>query len=139
MRKKEKHLKGFQKLQKVAKREKETHKFESSRCKVLGMGEVETLRGKKLWTQERSSGREIRFLAEEFNISRFNILRGKPQLWNTLKELKACITKEKGVERVVLKSHEVLTCLRPSYWQMNVFRGNKGSCNMKIYSKGDNL
>lgn len=48
MRKKEKHLKGFQKLQKVAKREKETHKFESSRCKVLGMGEVETLRGKKL-------------------------------------------------------------------------------------------
>jgi hypothetical protein len=107
---KEKHLKGFQKLKK-AKREKETHKCVSSRCEVLGMGEVESLRGMKLWTEERFSARDIMFLAEEFNISRFNILRGKPQLWNTLKELKACITKEKGVERVVLQSDEVLTCL----------------------------
>jgi hypothetical protein len=80
-------------------------------CEVLGMGEVESLRGKKLQTEERFSARDIRFLAEEFNISRFNILRGKPELGNTLKVLTACITKEKGVERVVLQSDEVLTCL----------------------------
>jgi hypothetical protein len=43
--------------------EKEPHKCES-------------LRGKKLQTEERFSARDIRFLAEEFNI-----LRGKPQLY----------------------------------------------------------
>jgi hypothetical protein len=75
MRTKEKHLKCLQKLTK-AKCEKEPHKCESSGCEVLGMGEVESLRGKKLQTEERFSARDIRFLAEEFNI-----LRGKPQLY----------------------------------------------------------
>jgi hypothetical protein len=44
------------------------------------MGEVESLRGKKLQTDKRFSARDIRFLAEEFDISRVNILRGKPEL-----------------------------------------------------------
>jgi hypothetical protein len=59
MRMKEERLKGFQKLRK-ANRKKEMHKYESSRCEVLGMGEVESLRGKKLQTEERVSARDIK-------------------------------------------------------------------------------
>jgi hypothetical protein len=36
------------------------HKCESSRCEVLGRGEVESLRGKKLQTEERFSARDIK-------------------------------------------------------------------------------
>lgn len=75
MRMKEKHLKGFRKLKKQPNVRKKHINVKVLGVKFLAWGEVESLRGKKLETDERLfSARDIRFLGrgiQHFQIQHF--------------------------------------------------------------------
>ncbi len=67
--------------------------------KFLAWEKLKVLRGKKLQTEERFSARDIRFLAEEFDISRINILRGKPEIGEYFEGVESMHNKGKGCRK----------------------------------------
>jgi len=68
-------------------------------CEVLGMGEVESLRGKKLQTEERFSARDIRFLAEEFNIFQIQHFKRKARTGQYFEGVDSMHNKGKGCRK----------------------------------------